>query len=235
MPSFYSQATSEISHSNNFEKGAGKESMYPMKELGGGVVASACGSMSGILPTSATHSPSPAQPPLATPSPFSFSVASTRWSSRPSIYISSLFLRFLALIFSFASALALAAPSPKKTTGKEDSSFGDYPELLYSFIVTILAFVYSACQLFKGVSDIAYRGILMSDVASDYLSFILDQLAGYLLMSSSSMTVLAIQQRRQDTFWKAAVISVTMSFAAFVVIAICALLSGYKLCKRIIW
>ncbi|KAE9459515.1 hypothetical protein C3L33_08571, partial [Rhododendron williamsianum] len=126
-----------------------------------------------VLPTSATHSPAP--PPLATPSPFSFSVASTRWSSRPSIYISSLFLRFLALIFSFASALALAVPSPKKTTGKGDSSFGDYPELLYSFIVTILAFVYSAYQLFKGVSDIVYRGILISDMASDYLSFILDQ------------------------------------------------------------
>ncbi|XP_058222447.1 CASP-like protein 4A4 isoform X2 [Rhododendron vialii] len=231
MPSFYSQATSEKSLPNNLEKGTGKESAYPMKELGGGMVAIACGSMAGILPTSATHSPAP--PLLATPSPFSFSVASTRWSSRPSIYISSLFLRFLALIFSFASALALAAPSAKKTTGKDDSSFSDYPELF--FIVTILAFVYSAYQLFKGVSDIAYRGILISDMASDYLSFILDQLAGYLLISSSSMTVLAIQQRRQDTLWKAAVISVTMSFAAFVVIAICALLSGYKLCKRIIW
>ncbi|KAI8564068.1 hypothetical protein RHMOL_Rhmol03G0154300 [Rhododendron molle] len=54
-------------------QGAGKESTYPMKELGG-VVAIACGSMA-------------------------------------------------ALIFSPTSALALAAPSPKKTTGKEDSSF----------------------------------------------------------------------------------------------------------------
>ncbi|KAH7863557.1 hypothetical protein Vadar_019106 [Vaccinium darrowii] len=205
-----------------------------MKELGGGVVVIACGSMADVTQLTTTHSP--AQPPLATPSPFSFSVASTRWSPRPSIYISTLFLRFLALLFSFASALALAAPSPKKTEGKEDSSFSEYPELLYSFIVTILVFIYSAYQLFKGVGDIACRGIFVSDMASDYLNFILDQLAGYLLMSSSSMTVLAIQQRRQTAaLWNAAVISVTMSFAAFLVIAICALISGYKLCKRIIW
>ncbi|KAG5557870.1 hypothetical protein RHGRI_007939 [Rhododendron griersonianum] len=43
---------------------------------------------------------------------------------------------------------------------------------------TVIAFyvvIYSAYQLFMGVGDIAYIGILISDMASDYLSFILDQ------------------------------------------------------------
>lgn len=62
------------------------------------------------------------------------------------------------------------------------------------------------------------------------------QLTGYLLISSSSIAVTAIQQiKPSTTLWKAAIVSVCMSFSAFLVIAACALLSGYKLCKRIIW
>lgn len=45
----------------------------------------------------------------------------------------------------------------------------------YCLTVTILALVYSAFQLFKGICDIAHRGILISDQISDYTSFILDQ------------------------------------------------------------
>ena len=45
----------------------------------------------------------------------------------------------------------------------------------YSFVASVLAFLYSAYQLFKGVCNIAHRGFLISDMASDYSSFILDQ------------------------------------------------------------
>lgn len=45
----------------------------------------------------------------------------------------------------------------------------------YCFIVDILAFAYSSFQLFKGICDIAHRGILIPDKISDYSSFILDQ------------------------------------------------------------
>ncbi|OWM72003.1 hypothetical protein CDL15_Pgr017886 [Punica granatum] len=110
---------------------------------------------------------------LPTPSPFSFSVASTRWSSRPPIHLSGLYLRFLALVLSFVSALSLA--NPPKSKGQGGSSFDKCPELMYCFVVSIVAFVYSAFQLFKGVCDISYRGIVISDKVSDYLSFILDQ------------------------------------------------------------
>ncbi|CAK9170459.1 unnamed protein product [Ilex paraguariensis] len=71
---------------------------------------------------------SPAQPSLPTPSPFSFSVASTRWSSRPSIHLSNLLLRSLTLLFSFVSALSLAAPSPNKNEGKLHHGFLAYTE-----------------------------------------------------------------------------------------------------------
>ncbi|XP_039036388.1 CASP-like protein 4A4, partial [Hibiscus syriacus] len=174
--------------------------------------------------------------PFPTPSPFSFSVASTGWSSRSSInHHSTLLLRFSVLLFSFISALILAAPSTKKKH-QPSLSFTDYPELIYCFIVASIALLYAALQLFKGVCDIAHRGILISDKASDYVSFVLDQLVGYLLVSSASVAVPIIRQVERGTpLRKGAVVSTTMSFATFIVMAICAVLSGYKLCKRIGW
>ncbi|XVF13181.1 hypothetical protein REPUB_Repub08aG0186000 [Reevesia pubescens] len=188
--------------------------------------------MAGVSPVTTN---SQTQQPFPTPSPFSFSGTSTRWTSRPSIHHSNLFLRFLVLLFSFISALTLASPSTKKKH-QRSPSFTEYPELIYCLIVAILAFLYAAFQLFKGICDIAYRGILISDMTSDYLSFALDQLVGYLLISSASVAIPIIRQVGQSTpLWKGTIVSTSMSFATFIVVAICALLSGYKLCKRIVW
>ncbi|XVF10651.1 hypothetical protein REPUB_Repub07fG0200800 [Reevesia pubescens] len=140
----------------------------PAKEEREHVLAIACRIMAGVSPMAAN---SETQQPFPTPSPFSFSGTSTRWSSRPS---TNLWLRFLVLLFSFISALTLAAPSTKKKD-QRSPSFAEYPELIYCFITAILAFLYAAFQLFKGICDIAHKGILMSDKISDYLSFVLDQ------------------------------------------------------------
>ncbi|WMV43821.1 hypothetical protein MTR67_037206 [Solanum verrucosum] len=210
-----------------------------MKE--GNVMVIAQRMISGASPSpSLTPHSSATQPPLPTPSPYSFSVASTRLRSRPSIYAYDLALRSLALLFSFISALSLAVPSPTRTKRGTISKFYDDSQLTYCFTVSILVFIYSAFQLIKRVCDIAYRGVLISDMTSDYLSFILDQnvlqLTGYLLVSSSSVTIPVIQQMDSQTpLWKAAILAVCMSFIAFMVLAVSALLSGYKLCKRIIW
>ncbi|GLU05769.1 hypothetical protein SLE2022_228500 [Rubroshorea leprosula] len=196
------------------------------------VILIACRAMAGVSPVAVG---SQAQHPFPTPSPFSFSVASTRSRWRPSIHLSILCLSFLGLLFSFVSALSLAAASPGKK-GKNSSSFTKYPELLYCFIVALLAFSYSAFQLFKGICDIAHRGMLISDKVSDYLSFILDQVVVYLLISSSSIAISVVPRLEITTaLWKGTIISSSMSFATFLVMATCALLSGYKLCKRIIW
>ncbi|EXC34098.1 hypothetical protein L484_010555 [Morus notabilis] len=179
-----------------------------------------------------------AQQPFPTPSPFSISAASAGSSSRPLIHLCGVLLRFLAFLFSFVSALSLVITSPKKKdkAASVGSSFSDHSELLYCLTATMLAFAYSLFQLFKGILEIADRGILMSDMVSDYTSFTLDQLLVYLLVSSSSAAIPAIKRiERSSQLWKASIVSVSFSFATFLVIAICALLSGYKLCKRIIW
>ncbi|KAJ4712982.1 CASP-like protein [Melia azedarach] len=145
------------------------------------------------------------QQPFPTPSPFSFS-----W---------------------------LALAQQRKVAQQPSSSFTAYPEFLYCFIVNILACVYSFSQLSKGICDIAHRGILISDMTSDYISFILDQLVVYLLISSSSVAIPVIQdiQQTASSIWRAAIISTTMSFLTFLIFVTCTLISGYKLCKRIIW
>ncbi|KAK1586389.1 hypothetical protein Q3G72_002104 [Acer saccharum] len=181
--------------------------------------------MAGVSPVAASYLPQ------QTPSPFSFSVASTSWSSRPSIHLSNIFLRFLALVFSFVSALSLATVSPNKKT-----KFTDYPEFMYCFVVSILSFIYSCFQLFKGICDFAHTGILISDRISDITSFILDKLVGYVLISSSSMAIPVIRHAQlTGSLRRAAIISTTISFVTFLILATCTILSGYKLCKRIIW
>ncbi|OMO58686.1 CASP-like protein [Corchorus olitorius] len=99
----------------------------PVKEERENVLAIACRIMAGVSPAAASSQSQ--QHPFPTPSPFSFSVASTRLSSRPSLHNSYLFLRSLALLFSFISALSLAAPSAKKK-GQGSPSFTQNPELM---------------------------------------------------------------------------------------------------------
>lgn len=118
----YCEKGKKINPTSFLKKGAVEQTMKQEGE----VLVVACRPMAGISPVSVN---SLTQRPFPTPSPFTFSVASTRWSSRPSIHYSNLVLRFLALIFSFVSALSLAASSPKKK-GQLPSSFTGYSELM---------------------------------------------------------------------------------------------------------
>ncbi|KAI7744817.1 hypothetical protein M8C21_020957 [Ambrosia artemisiifolia] len=188
---------------------------------------------------SAAYSSTPAMG-IPTPSPFSFSVASTRWSSsRPYNHVFGLVLRALMMAFSFGSSLALAVTmSNNSQLDSNKQGFQHHPELVYSFIITSLAFIYSTYQLFKGIWDIAFNEALITDKTSDYTNFILDQLAGYLLVSCSAVTALMINQQPlsgKTSLKKAATASVCLSVAAFLMTAVSAILSGYKLSKRVMW
>ncbi|KAI3742314.1 hypothetical protein L1987_59994 [Smallanthus sonchifolius] len=202
---------------------------------GGGVLLVPRQPMAAVSPCAAYSTPVMGIP---TPSPFSFSVASTRWSSsRPYNHVFSLVLRAMVMVFSFGSSLALAV-TMSNNSQQEEKGFQDFPELVYSFAITTCAFIYSVYQLFKGIFDIAFKGIFISDKTSEYTSFILDQFAGYLLVSSSSVTALMINQPQlsgNTSLKKAAVASVCMSVVAFLSTVVCAILSGYKLSKRIMW
>ncbi|KAG7552800.1 Casparian strip membrane protein domain [Arabidopsis thaliana x Arabidopsis arenosa] len=207
-----------------------------MKELKGHVVVMAYGPSEG----SVTASPVSQQ----TPSLFAYSITppTSRFSSRrASVHVIGLVLRFITLVLCFVSALSLAVnvhrPSRRHLT-QNSSSFASYPELLYCFGVAVTGFVYTCLQTFKGVCDITHRGILISEPLSDYISFIFDQAICYLLVSSSSVAIAWIQHINEDaikTLRNNSIISVSMSFSAFLVLTLSGLLSGYKLCKRFMW
>lgn len=45
----------------------------------------------------------------------------------------------------------------------------------YCFAANIFTVLYAVYQIFKNICDIAHRGVFISDMASDYISFVLDQ------------------------------------------------------------
>lgn len=184
-------------------------------------------------PVTAAYSPALSRPPLPTPSPLWSSAVSTRWSSRPPIQTTHLFLRFVAFVLSAASAISLATVT-KARFARHRVSFWDHPEFVYCFSVNIVEFVYAAYQLFKGTCDVVDRGIFISDRVSDFISFFFDQVSGYLLISASSVAVPAINELHNgNPLKKAATVSICLSFTLFAVLAASALISSYTLCKRI--
>ncbi|CAH8348323.1 unnamed protein product [Eruca vesicaria subsp. sativa] len=194
---------------------------------------------------SVTASPISHQTPsVPTPSPFAYSVtpSASRFSSRrASVHVPGLVLRFITLVLCFVSAVSLAVnvhrPSQRHHT-QSSSSFASYPELLYCFGVAVIGLVYTSLQTFKGVCDITHRGVIISEPLSDYISFILDQVICYLLVSSSSVVIAWIQHADGDaikTLRNNSMVSASMAFSAFLVLALSSLFSGYKLCKRFIW
>ncbi|XP_072960774.1 CASP-like protein 4A4 [Typha angustifolia] len=173
-----------------------------------------------------------------TPSPFANSVASTNsWSSRLAVLRrSNILLRALAFLLSFASALSLAAPPPHAAEGPQAAfNFQDHPEFSYCLSAVIVTSIYSALQLFKSIWDIAFKGVILPEKISDYITFFLDQVVAYLLISSSSISMLATVRIPPQRYRAAAIVSTIASLAAFFAIAASAIISGYKLCKRIIW
>ncbi|KAD3068313.1 hypothetical protein E3N88_36193 [Mikania micrantha] len=76
---------------------------------------------------SAAYSTPPAMG-IPTPSPFSFSVASTRWSSsRPYHHILNLVLRAMLMVFSFGSSLALAVTMSNNSQQENNKGFQHFP------------------------------------------------------------------------------------------------------------
>ncbi|XP_068638453.1 CASP-like protein 4A4 [Aristolochia californica] len=180
-------------------------------------------------------SPSQQQRSFPTPSPLANSLTSTVWSSQPVLNISTVVLRIVAFVLSVIAAVSLTAPLPDNKNDGHGYGFSKFSEFRYAVCATLLSSLYSAFQLFKSICDVALRGHVVSDMVYDYVTFILDQLVAYLLISSSSVSVSATERTMGAKLKAAAVASVCMSFTAFVAMAICSLFSGYKLCKRIIW
>ncbi|GLJ24232.1 hypothetical protein SUGI_0462090 [Cryptomeria japonica] len=156
------------------------------------------------------------------------------WRQRERRQLLSFMLRCAALLFSFLSFVIMAS----NNQGKPGLRFSDYEEYRYSLGISVIAFLYLAVQVGKGIYDIFFGNNLFSNIVFLYIDFIGDQLLAYLLMSSSSSAASLTNGLRDggDTrFTDMAAASVSMSFFTFGVLAASAILSGITLSQQIRW
>ncbi|KAF3773052.1 CASP-like protein 4A4 [Nymphaea thermarum] len=150
------------------------------------------------------------------------------------MFLTNLFLRFCALLFSCV-ALVLLSIAPSQSHGTRChaclvSSLSRYPQ-----IVVAKALAYSTCQLLKDLYEIAKKKLLVAEVFSDYTTFIIDQLMAYLLVSScSTLSILASDSAMaSDGCRRMVAVALATSLCTFLSLAISAVLSGCKLVRRI--
>uniref|UniRef100_A0A0D9YLZ0 CASP-like protein n=1 Tax=Oryza glumipatula TaxID=40148 RepID=A0A0D9YLZ0_9ORYZ len=145
----------------------------------------------------------------------------------------ALVARVAAALLCLAALAVLAADSRK---GFALDSYSNYSQLRYSEAVNVIGFVYSVLQFFV-LADLMRRNKHLNPRRKgDYFDFFMDQVLAYLLISSSSSATARvgdwIDNWGSDPFPKMANSSIAISFMAFLVFAISALISAYNLFRR---
>ncbi|XP_057769400.1 CASP-like protein 4A1 [Salvia miltiorrhiza] len=141
--------------------------------------------------------------------------------------------RVFGLLFCLVSFAVMAAD---RNQGWALDSFDRYKEFRYCMSVNVIGFVYSGAQAL----DMSYNLATGKYTAHHqqklrhYLNFAADQMIAYLLISASSSAAIRIDDWQlnwgKDQFPDLATASVSMSFLAFVALALSSLISGYALC-----
>ncbi|CAN6247272.1 unnamed protein product [Urochloa humidicola] len=132
------------------------------------------------------------------------------------------------------AALAVLAADTRKGWAQE--SYSNYSQFRYSEAVNVIGFVYSAFQFVALVGLMRNNKHLISHPKRDLFDFTMDQVLAYLLISSSSSATARvgdlIDNWGSDPFPSMANGSIAISFMAFIVFAICSLISAYNLFRR---
>ncbi|KAL6520288.1 hypothetical protein OROMI_032468 [Orobanche minor] len=141
--------------------------------------------------------------------------------------------RVFGFLFCLVSFSVMAAD---RNQGWALDSFERYMEFRYCMSVNVVGFVYSAAQAF----DLSYNLVAGKYYVHHqqqlryYFDFAVDQIIAYLLISSSSSAAVRVNDWKsnwgKDKFPDMATASISMSFLAFVALAISSLISGYSLC-----
>ncbi|XP_017974070.1 PREDICTED: CASP-like protein 4A2 [Theobroma cacao] len=152
---------------------------------------------------------------------------------RQTVEMAAFAFRLSEVVLCLISFSVMAAD---KTQGWSGDSFDRYKEYRYCLSVTVIGFVYAGFQAF----DLAYYLITEAHVFHHYLrqplSFSMDQMLAYLLISASSAAATRVDDWQsnwgKDGFTEMASASVAMAFLAFIAFAFSSLISGYELCTH---
>ncbi|GMH23147.1 hypothetical protein Nepgr_024990 [Nepenthes gracilis] len=150
-----------------------------------------------------------------------------RWRMEDLMRKGSLILRPLALFFSLLSFIIMA--SNKHGDWKD---FDKYEEYRYVLAIAILSTLYTGGQSLKQVHQLSTGKELITQRNSALIDFFGDQIMAYLLVSSASSAVPLTNRMREGSdniFTDSSATAITMSFFAFLALALSALISGYKL------
>ncbi|XP_059428054.1 CASP-like protein 4B1 [Corylus avellana] len=150
-----------------------------------------------------------------------------RWKREDFINRGSLGLRGLDLLFSLLAFIIMA--SNKHGDWKD---FDKYEEYRYVLAIAILSTLYAVGQALRQVHELWTGNRLLQQRTSSLLDFFGDQIMAYLLISAASSAVPMTNRMRERTdniFTDASAAAISMTFLAFLALALSAMISGYKL------
>lgn len=153
-----------------------------------------------------------------------------RWRREDMLDKSPLALHAAAAAFAFV-ALVLVASNQHG----DWMQFDRYQEYRYLLAIAALAFVYSLAQALRHAHRMRGGADPVSAPSGRIFDFVADQVVAYLLMSALSAATPITNRMRTaviNSFTDTTAAAISMTFLAFVSLALAATLSGYKLSKQ---
>ncbi|PKI54917.1 hypothetical protein CRG98_024699 [Punica granatum] len=111
-------------------------------------------------------------------------------------------------------------------------NFNEYEEYRYLLAIAILSSLYTGVQALRHVHQLSTGKTMFQDRTSALIDFCGDQVMAYFLISSTSAAIPMTNRIREgadNIFSDSSAAAISMSFFAFVSLAISAIISGYKL------
>ncbi|KDP22814.1 hypothetical protein JCGZ_00401 [Jatropha curcas] len=158
---------------------------------------------------------------------FSVGAITRRWRRKEILQRGSLGLRGLGFLFSLLAFIVMA--SNKHGDWK---NFDKYEEYRYLLAIAILSTLYTGAQVLRHVHELSTGKLLLEGRNSAIVEFFGDQIASYLLVSAASTAVPLTNRMREgadNIFTDSSTAAISMAFFAFFLLALSALISGYKL------
>ncbi|XP_057983281.1 CASP-like protein 4B1 [Malania oleifera] len=185
---------------------------------------------------SQTTAPLPSAPPAVdvecqTPvTGYGVSAIIRRWKREDLLNRGALALRGLTLLFSLLSFVIMAS-----NNHGDWKDFDKYEEYRYLLAIAILSTLYSGGQALRHIHELSIGKLMLTQRKSAMLDFFGDQIVAYLLISSASAAIPLTNRMREgadNLFTDSSATAISMSFFAFMVLALSALISGFKLSNQ---
>ncbi|KAJ9185435.1 hypothetical protein P3X46_005073 [Hevea brasiliensis] len=158
---------------------------------------------------------------------FGVGAITRRWKREAILERGSLALRGLGLLFSLLAFLIMA--SNKHGDWK---NFDRYEEYRYLLAIAILSTLYTGGQVLRHVHELWTGKLTLQRRTSAMVDFFGDQIMSYLLISAASTAVPMTNRMREgadNIFTDSSAAAISMTFFAFFLLALSAIISGYKL------